>query len=464
MGEMAGRTDSGVKASYVSAVATAALCGLAIRVGYAVGWRWDRGLLYDGPVYRNRAQSLIAGRSFLDPDAWFFHGRISEGAVHPPGNTLWLALGDLLGIHTNKGLQIWGCILGTATIIVIAELARSIAGNRAGILAAAIAAIHPGLWSYDPTAMAETPGQFATAVTLLLTYRFWKSPSAARAAWLGGAAACAALVRSELLLMIPILVIPVCFAAKGTFKQSMVRIGAAMLWIVMILGPWVGWNMVRFEHPVTMATGLEVSLSYAQCDQTWYGPTTGYWTVFCGQNIRDEVKDKYIDESELGDLYRKQAGAYIRDHKSRWPVVTAARVGRTLTIYHPSQQMTLERNRESRELGVLWAATLTTWTLAILAGVAFWKPPRTRRGLYPLLAPLAAGLAGAAITFGTSRYRSAGEVGLVVLGALGIDALVRLSRGRAPQNRPLSSPPIAQGADVDASDEPLTLDRGEVRG
>ena len=95
MGDQADTGDSGVKASYVSAVATAALCGLAIRVGYAVGWRWDRGLLYDGPVYRNRAASLLAGRSFLDPDAWFFHSRISEGAVHPPGNTLWLALADL---------------------------------------------------------------------------------------------------------------------------------------------------------------------------------------------------------------------------------------------------------------------------------------------------------------------------------------------------------------------------------
>jgi len=425
--------ETRVKASYVSAVATAAVCGLAIRIVYAVGWRFDRGLLYDGPVYRNRAASLLAGRSFLDPDAWFFHSRISEGAVHPPGNTLWLALADLAGIHSDKGIQIWGCILGTATIVVIAELARSIGGPRAGIIAAAIAAVAPGLWSYDPMAMAETPGQFATAVTLLLTYRFWKSPTAARAAWLGGAAAGAALVRSELLLMIPILVIPVCFAARGTFKQSMVRVGAATLWVVVILAPWVGWNLVRFEHPVTMATGLEVSLSYAQCDANWYGPNTGYWSVFCGQNIRDQVADKDIDESELGVLYREQAGRYIRDHKGRWPVVTAARVGRTLTLYHPSQQVRLEEALESRESGVLWAATLTTWTLAILGGVAFWRPPRTRRGLYPLLAPLAAGLAGAAITFGTSRYRSAGEVGLVVLGALGIEALLRLRGDKAAQ-------------------------------
>lgn len=425
-------------ASYRRAVATAAVCGLAIRVLYAVGWRFDAGLLYDGPVYRNRAIGLLEGRSFLDPDAWFFHSRLSEGSVHPPGNLLFLALGHQLGFDTPKGLQIWGCLLGTLTIVVVAELARGLAGRRAGILAAVLAAIHPGLWSYDPTAMAETPGQFATAATLLLAYRFWRSPTASRAAWLGGAAAGAALVRSELLLLVPILVIPLCLASRGTPRQVVLRSASAVLWVGMVLGPWVGWNVVRYEHPVTMASGLDVSLSYAQCDDTWYGPDTGYWTVFCGQNIRDDVADDLIDESELGLRYREQAGGYIRDHLGRWPVVTAARVGRTLSLYQPARQVQLEHSRESREESVLWMAMLGSWSLAVLGAVAFWRPPSpaTRTALLPLLAPLAAGAAGAAITFGTTRYRSAGEIGLVVLGALGIEALLRLRRpGARPDAR-----------------------------
>ncbi|MBX3286439.1 MAG: glycosyltransferase family 39 protein [Actinobacteria bacterium] len=418
---------------YRRAVATAALCGLAIRVLYAVGWRFDAGLLYDGPVYRNRAIGLLEGRSFLDPDAWFFHSQLSEGSVHPPGNLLFLALGHQLGFDTPKGLQIWGCLLGTATIVLVAELARGLAGRRVGILAAALAAVHPGFWSYDPTAMAETPGQFATAGTLLLGYRFWRTPTASRAAWLGGAAAAGALVRSELLLLVPILVIPLCLASRGTGRQVALRSAAALLWVGMVLAPWVGWNVVRYEHPVTMASGLDVSLSYAQCDQSWYGPDTGYWTVFCGQNIRDDVAGEQIDESELGLLYREQASDYIRDHLGRWPVVTAARVGRTLSIYQPARQVELEHTRESREESVLWMAMIASWTLAALGVVAFWRPPSpaTRAALLPLLAPLAAGVAGAAITFGTTRYRSAGEVGLVVLGALGIEALLRLGRGGA---------------------------------
>ncbi len=81
-------------------------------------------------------------------------------------------------------------------------------------------------------------------------------------------------------------------------------------------------------------------------------------------------------------------------------------------------------------------AMIGSWSLAALGAVAFWRPPHptTRMALLPLLAPLAAGLAGAAITFGTTRYRSAGRIGLVVLGALGIEVLVRLA-GAPPAAR-----------------------------
>ncbi len=105
----------------------------------------------------------------------------------------------------------------------------------------------------------------------------------------------------------------------------------------------------------------------------------------------------------------------------------------------------MEAERESREVPVLWAATAATWLSYLLAAVAFARPPRSRRHLLPLLMPLAAGVAGAVITFGTSRYRSAGEVGLIVLAAVGIDALLRLraTETERPQGEGIPNPPTA---------------------
>lgn len=422
-----------------------ALVALAIRLSYAIGWRFEEGLQYDGPVYVARATFLRTGFSFLNPDEWFFHQRASQGAVHPPGNALLLALGQQLGLQSTHSLQVLGCIVGTITVVVIAHLGREVAGRRVGLVAGWLAAVHPGLWSFDPSAMAETPGQLLTAVLLLLCYRFWRSPSLIGAAWLGAVGAAAALTRSELTILLAILVLPICFTAAGTTRQALLRVGAAVLWASMVLGPWVGWNLVRFERPVTVASGIDLSLAYAQCDDTWYGPNTGYWNLFCASDIQKQPANQYADESELGQQYRAQAGSYIAAHKGRWPVVLAARAGRTLSVYPPRQQIQVEDERESRERAILWAATISTWGTYLLAAVAFARPPRSRRHLLPLLMPLAAGVAGAVVTFGTSRYRSAGEVGLIVLAAVGIDAVTRLAQRRDPAQPASTETPQEDG-------------------
>ncbi|HWJ98841.1 MAG TPA: glycosyltransferase family 39 protein [Acidimicrobiales bacterium] len=427
-------------------LAVSAVTGLGVRLAYTIGWRIDAGLQYDGPVYVARARFLREGLAFKNPDAWFFSQISSEGAVHPPGNALLIAAAQQIGLRSAAQIQLLGCAVGVTTIVVIGLLGREVAGRRVGIVAAAIAAVSPGLWSYDPTAMAESPGQLLTAILLLLAYRFWQTPTVRRAAYLGGLAGLAALTRSELLILVAVFVLPLCFIARGTTRQALTRVGAATLWTLMVIGPWLGWNLVRFEHPVTMASGIDLSLAYAQCDDTWYGTNTGYWNLFCATNVTEAPENVLADESELGTQYRSQAGRYIADHRSRWPIVIAARAGRTLSVYPPNAQITVEAERESRERPVLWAATLATWCTYLLAAAAFARPPRSRRHLLPLLAPLVAGIAGATITFGTSRYRSAGEVGLIVLAAVGIDAIGRTWNARAPER---GSP-----ADLTAADGP----------
>ena len=430
--------------------------GLVVRLAYTIGWRFDAGLKYDGPVYVARARFLREGQGFKNPDAWFFHRVTTEGAIHPPGNAVLIAAGQQLGLRSSGQIQLLGCAVGVATVVVIGLLGREVAGRRVGIVAAAIAAFSPGLWSFDPTAMAESPGQLLTAVLLLLGYRFWRAPSARGAAYLGGVAGLAALTRSEMLILMAVLVLPLCFIAAGTTRQAMARVGAAILWCGMVIGPWMGWNLVRFEHPVTMASGIDLSLAYAQCDDTWYGTNTGYWNLFCASNIGDAPENRLKDESVLGSQFRSQAGRYIADHRSRWPIVIAARAGRTLSLYPPNAQIEVEAGRESREVPVLWAATVATWCSYALAAVAFLRPPRSRRHLLPLLAPLAAGVAGAMITFGTSRYRSAGEVGLIVLAAVGIDAIQRTWNARAADRESARDPASAEPLDAPATVSPGT--------
>lgn len=424
------------RGAWLATLSASATVGFIVRIAYALGDLRDRDLGYDATIYRFRGAFLTDGLSFQSPDARFYRGVIEEGAIHPPGGGLSLALARTLGFTSVTEQRVWGCILGTITVVVVALVARAVIDRGTGAIAGALAAVSPALWSNDPMLMSETPTQLLTAVTLLLTYRFVRLRTPSAAAWLGASAAATGLVRSEQVLLCALLVAPVILLVDLPRPRRLACLGAAALWAALTLVPWVGWNLVRFEHSVTMASGLDLSLSYAQCDLAWYGDLTGYWSTSCGNDIREAAEDQLADESEVGARYRERAGRYISDHRERLPVVVSARVGRTLGVWKPFQQADLESSDRLRSKAVQRAVLYTTWATYGLAALTFLAGPRLgaprRRRLLPLLAPLLAGAAGAAITFGNIRYRSAGEVGLTVLAAVALSGLARASISRRP--------------------------------
>jgi hypothetical protein len=56
------------------------------------------------------------------------------------------------------------------------------AGPRAGLVAAVLAALYQKLWLHDGQLMPETISIFAISVVSWSTYRFWDRPTAGRAA------------------------------------------------------------------------------------------------------------------------------------------------------------------------------------------------------------------------------------------------------------------------------------------
>lgn len=63
--------------------------------------------------------------------------------------------------------QVWSCILGAATVGVVGFAGRRIGGNRAGLIAAGLAAVLPTLWMPDGWVLSETMAIFATALVIL---------------------------------------------------------------------------------------------------------------------------------------------------------------------------------------------------------------------------------------------------------------------------------------------------------
>src|SRR5439155_11107905 len=123
------------------------------------------------------------------------------------------------------------------TIVLVSLIARHVAGERAGIAAAAIAAVYPIFIGVDGALMSETLYGPLIAGSLLAALHLLDSPAVRTAAVLGGLIALAALTRTEALLLVPLLALPLAWrgGAAGRPRRIAATLGACAL----VLAPWV---------------------------------------------------------------------------------------------------------------------------------------------------------------------------------------------------------------------------------
>ena len=169
----------------------------------------------------------------------------------------------------------------------------------------------------------------------------------------------------------------------------------------------------------------------------YYGSAIGLTSVAGPRNCLQNPPPPG-DQSQVSSVYRKAAFTYISDHKSRLPVVVAARIGRTWGLFRPFDMVAFNvgegRERWVTRLGIL--AYYPTLIAAIGGGVVLWRRRRWRE-LYALLVPAAAVTVGVAVTYGQTRFRAAAEPSLAILAAVGAVAFVQwlLSRRGTASSR-----------------------------
>jgi 4-amino-4-deoxy-L-arabinose transferase-like glycosyltransferase len=416
---------------------------VVIRVAYVVLERRDAPVQGDGLYYHYGSNLLAQGHGFIVP-LQYVQGLTLEAADHPPLYLLWLALPSVFRLESPLTHMLWSCVLGTATVIVIGLLGREVASPRVGLVAAALAAVYPNIWSHDGMLQSETLAILLVAVILLLAYRYRRRPSLLLIGALGAACGLAALTRSELLLLVPFVVVPLVWITRTIdVRQKLKWVLVSGVATSVVLAPWVGYNLTRFEHPVFLSTGYEVTLLTASCDTTWYGQYTGYWSLFCGVDT-----PRRADQSQKAIVYRRAALDYIGDNKSRIPAVVAARWGRITGLFRPGQQARLDHDVEGRETWVAWTSLSMFYPVAVLAIAGAVVLRRRRVMMFPLVAMPAIVLISVTLTFATNRYRAIAEGALVVLAAVAIDAAVRWWQARRRQST--SADP---GGGEDRSDE-----------
>jgi 4-amino-4-deoxy-L-arabinose transferase-like glycosyltransferase len=386
--------------------------GLGIRLGYVVGWSGPARETGDAIYYHVGANLLADGHGFLHPIALAFAFREMPGADHPPAYIVYLAAASVAGFRSFFEHQVWSCILGAATVGVVGFAGRRIGGNRAGLIAAGLAAVLPTLWMPDGWVLSETMAIFATALVILAAYRCWDDARPLNAIWLGVAIGIAALSRSELLTLSPLVVLPLFWLRRASAQRPVVSVLVAFAATVMVIGPWVGYNLARFDdETVLLSNNLDRTMAASWCADGFYGPIVGYKSYPCLEAAA--VGDTQAEQNaHAGEVWR----AYARDHLGRVPAVAAARVGRLWGLFRPTQQVHLETTFPGGpERWATWASFVMTWIMLALAPLGAWRLRRLGRPIFPLLAPIIAVSAGAALTFGQLRYRMPADPALVLL-------------------------------------------------
>ncbi|MDQ3738624.1 MAG: hypothetical protein M3337_05590, partial [Actinomycetota bacterium] len=194
-----------------------------------------------------------------------------------------------------------------------------------------------------------------------------------------------------------------------------------------VLAPWVGHNLSRFEEPTLLTTNDGTTWLGANCEVVWQSSLVGSWSLACVLGIEETVGK---DPSERSGIQRELAFEYVSDNAGRLPLVLLARGARMLDLYGLSD-MTEGDVKEDKFGWAVWAGIASWWVLAPLAVFGLVRLRRADRLI--LLPPIIVVVVTSLLFYAAHRIRAPMEPALVLAAAAGAAALVqRFSSGVQP--------------------------------
>ncbi len=408
-------------------------------------------LIAEGHFFKNGLEHLATGR-------------LVDSAGDPPLFSLLLGAWSALGFDTVTWQRVLASLLGAATVVTIAVLGRRLAGDIAGWVAGALAAVHPLLWINDTMLMSESLYQPAVVAVIAVACAYAAAPSRRLAVATGVMIGIAALVRAEaallgVVLLVPLMMLGRSLAVRERWRHLLVG-GLASLAVV---SPWLVYNNLRFEAPVTLTSASGSVLMAGSCDTAWSGPSMGYWAnCFTELGLWDPFEAAFpeitnpdhslravYDESLVDEFNRREALGYIGDNLDRYPLVMMARAGRVLEVFRVSDTLMWAWKIEGRWRGPSTVGLAMYYALLVPAAFGAWRLRRAGVRLTPFLAWWPLVIVTAALTFGLTRYRVPVDVAMILLASAGV-ALRRPGHLRERSSTP-AHPPNAEAVATDAS-------------
>ncbi|MGZ6979398.1 MAG: ArnT family glycosyltransferase [Acidimicrobiia bacterium] len=407
-----------------------AIGALAVRVGTAFFYDAHTKLYGDAVWYWGVAGLFAHGDGFLQPFEAMVFQRVPT-AAHPPLYAMYLSAVDLTFGSSVLLHRLWSCLPGTGTVVLLGLTARDLAGRRAGLIAAGLAALSIELFVQDTILWSEGMYGFTIALTLFAAYRYVRRPDLLHVGLLAAAIALAALTRAEAVLLFVVLLVPLVLRNRSQpMGRRVGALGVGAVVAMVFIAPWLIYNNSgRFEHPVGITVTFGTLIGSSNCRATYFGSGIGGW----GGDCRDTIPRPWPrDESEAERRAQDAGFDYMSGHLDRLPLVVSARIGRTFGFYAPNKSISDALLLEEAKIHRLTYLALAQYWLYLglaVAGAVVLK--RQRVTLIPFLAPVATVLVITVIGYGAVRFRMALDVILPVLAAVAIERWLTRRAGAA---------------------------------
>lgn len=379
----------------------------------------------DAYFFHYSANLIADGQGWINPIRYLVWGEHAQAADHPPVYLIYLALYSFVGLDSVGAHQIATVIIGVVAVPLFAVVGTKLAGRQVGLVAAFIAALHPGLWGWNKMVMSEPTAVIAIlllmwAALVCIESSSRKQLTLGKISILGIASGFAALARAELLLLGAAVILVVL--VKRNLRWSIRTVSSGGLIMLITLLPWIIFNLSRFEETVLLSNGAQITFAATNCAETYGGQFQAYWSMNCSVRAEKIAQERNpdADQSVIMNDIGQQAIDYVKDHKVTAAKTVVLRLGRVLGVYRPIQQINFDHFPEGRDLYVAimaWSMYYLLLPFSILGGFLLRS---RRRELLVMLLPIAVALFTVAITFGNTRYRLSAEPSMIILASFGL--------------------------------------------
>jgi 4-amino-4-deoxy-L-arabinose transferase-like glycosyltransferase len=404
---------------------------LVLVLGLALALRLGAGVYVQTLVESTAPVGEDGGSAFLFPDSANMHATAvnlaaGRGHVDEAGRHAWrmplyqivLAALHWAGIRSPAGIRLLQGFLGTLNCLLIFAVAQRWFNPRAGLWAAAMAALYPFLIFFANLVLTETLSITLLLVALLAQERLVAMRTAPAALAAGLALGLLTLTKATFGLL------PLAMAAYWLLVLRPVRWrrrSVLALWMLLgaalVLSPWWYRNYRVFGAFVPFATKGGVALYESCSPQADGGPNFG--------RIDFPPGTESMDELERDRALRRAAWAWMRDNPGRVLSLAGRKLART---WSPVPNW-----RGAQDWTYRLATALSYIPVMLLAVYGLWRTRRQWRAAWLPLVPVLYIAAVHTIFLGSIRYRLPAMACLLILAGVGAEQLVR--RLRAPRRR-----------------------------